>query len=79
MVSTGIAVSSTGRLFSNYPLGLDRTDTSYQVAELTGNTTEVPYPSVALNTPPGGAINYTTTPPVCLVSSLTSKEDVLIL
>ncbi|KAJ9373898.1 hypothetical protein DTO282E5_1254 [Paecilomyces variotii] len=60
---TGIAVSSKGRLFSNYPLGLDPTNTKYQVAELTGNTTEVPYPSAEFNTPPGGAINYTTTPP----------------
>ncbi|GAB7346602.1 hypothetical protein MBLNU459_g1745t2 [Dothideomycetes sp. NU459] len=66
---TGIAVSSSGRMFSNYPGGLDKNDTvtatngKYTVAELTGNSTETPYPSVEWNTPPGGAINYTTYPP----------------
>ncbi|EMC96044.1 hypothetical protein BAUCODRAFT_514583 [Baudoinia panamericana UAMH 10762] len=66
---TGIAVSSTGRLFSNYPGGLDPNNTNngsngrYTIAELTGNTTESAYPSVAINSPPGGAINYTTYPP----------------
>lgn len=66
---TGITVSSTGRMFSNYPGGLDKNDTvtatndKYTVAELTGNSTETPYPSVEWNTPPGGAINYTTYPP----------------
>lgn len=34
----------------------------YAVAELLPNNTEVPYPSVAFNSPPGGAINYTTNP-----------------
>ncbi len=61
---TGIAVSSTGRMFSNYPPGLDPMDTNYTVAELTGNTTEMPYPSLAYNTPPGGRINYSTYPAV---------------
>ncbi|KAK3068241.1 hypothetical protein LTR53_014352 [Teratosphaeriaceae sp. CCFEE 6253] len=66
---TGIAVSSTGRLFSNYPGGLDQNDTNngsngrYTIAELVTNTTESPYPSAAINNPPGGAINYTTYPP----------------
>ena len=65
---TGVAVSSTGRMFSNYPGGLDANDTNngsngkYTVAELTSNTTETPYPSAEMNNPPGGAINYTTTP-----------------
>lgn len=66
---TGIAVSSTGRLFSNYPPGLDPNNTNdgsngkYTVAELFSNNTERPYPSAEYNNPPGGAINYTTTPP----------------
>ncbi|THX96608.1 major royal jelly protein [Aureobasidium pullulans] len=66
---TGIAVSSTGRKFSNYPGGLDKNNTNngsngkYTVAELTGNSTEAPYPNADWNNPPGGAINYTTTPP----------------
>ncbi|PYH69967.1 MRJP-domain-containing protein [Aspergillus vadensis CBS 113365] len=57
---TGIAVSSTGRMFSCYPLGLDANNTRYQVAELTDSTTEVPYPSAEFNYPPGGAttVNY---------------------
>ncbi|MCJ1280913.1 hypothetical protein MMC26_000230, partial [Xylographa opegraphella] len=59
---TGIAVSSTGRMFSNYPSGLDGNNTKYAVAELTSNSTETPYPSVEMNSPPGGAINYTTIP-----------------
>ncbi|KAK3634557.1 hypothetical protein LTR22_019587 [Elasticomyces elasticus] len=65
----GIAVSSSGRLFSNYPGGLDQNNTNngsngkYTIAELVSNTTESPYPSAAINNPPGGAINYTTYPP----------------
>ncbi|KAH7064825.1 major royal jelly protein [Macrophomina phaseolina] len=65
---TGIAVSSTGRLFSNYPPGLDPNNTNdgnngkYTVAELFNNT-ERPYPSAEWNNPPGGAINYTTNTP----------------
>ncbi|KAH7401055.1 major royal jelly protein-domain-containing protein [Phaeosphaeria sp. MPI-PUGE-AT-0046c] len=65
----GITVSRDGRKFSNYPAGLDSNNTNtgsnnkYQVAELTGNSTEIPYPSAEINKPPGGAINYTTTPP----------------
>ncbi|KAK0248584.1 hypothetical protein LTR91_020487 [Friedmanniomyces endolithicus] len=66
---TGIAVSASGRLFSNYPGALDKNDTyapgngRYTIAELVSNTTESPYPSAAINSPPGGAINYTTYPP----------------
>ena len=60
---TGIAVSSTGRMFSNYPPGLDPTNQEYTVAELTGNTTESPYPSAEYNTPPGGRYDYSTYPP----------------
>lgn len=65
---TGVAVSSTGRIFANFPAGLDAGNTNngtpsiYQVAELTGLTAEVAYPSVEMNTPPGGAVNYSTSP-----------------
>jgi sugar lactone lactonase YvrE len=64
----GITVSGSGRKFSNYPAGLDANNTNtgsnkkYAVAELIGNSTETPYPSAEINNPPGGAINYTTTP-----------------
>ncbi|KAI0475215.1 major royal jelly protein-domain-containing protein, partial [Xylariaceae sp. FL0804] len=66
---TGIAVSSTGRMFSNYPGGLDPANVYngsndvYTVGELTSMTTEKAYPSLEFNHPPGGAINYSTTPP----------------
>ena len=66
---TGIAVSSTGRKFSNYPGGLDANDTyrgtvpKYTIAELLPNNTERAFPSAEINQPPGGAINYTTHPP----------------
>ncbi|KAF2852826.1 hypothetical protein T440DRAFT_19718 [Plenodomus tracheiphilus IPT5] len=65
---TGITVAKDGRKFSNYPAGLDANNTNdgnnnkYQVAELTANGTETPYPSLEINNPPGGAINFTTTP-----------------
>ena len=59
----GIAVSSTGRKFSNYPRSLDPDNIAYTVAELVSNTTERTHPSAEINSPPGGAINYTTTPP----------------
>lgn len=66
---TGIAVSREGRKFSNYPPGLDANNTNdgsngkYTIAELLANNTERPYPSREINSPPGGAINYTTYPP----------------
>ncbi|KAF1959568.1 MRJP-domain-containing protein [Byssothecium circinans] len=66
---TGITVSRTNRKFSNYPPGLDANNTNngqnskYTVAELLSNGTERPYPSVEINSPPGGAVNYSTYPP----------------
>ena len=62
-------MSHSGRKFSNYPAGLDSNNTNtgnvtrYAVAELNSNNTETPYPNAQINNPPGGAINYTTTPP----------------
>jgi sugar lactone lactonase YvrE len=56
-------------MFSNYPAGLDSNNTNtgtnskYAVAELLSGNTETPYPNAEINNPPGGAINYTTTPP----------------
>jgi hypothetical protein len=66
---TGIAVSRSGRKFSNYPGGLDPNNTyrgdvpKYTIAELFPNNTERAWPSAEINQPPGGAINYTTYPP----------------
>lgn len=67
---TGITISKSGRKFSNYPAGLDSNNTNtgsnnkYSVAELTGNSTETPYPNVEINSPPGGAVNYSMIPPI---------------
>lgn len=58
-----VAVNKAGRVFCSYPSGLDHNNTAFQVAELTGNPTETPYPNAAINSPPGGAINYTTYEP----------------
>ncbi|KAI0449743.1 major royal jelly protein-domain-containing protein [Xylaria acuta] len=66
---TGVTVSSNGRIFSNFPGGLDKTNVYngsnnvFQVGEHTSLTTEVAYPNLEMNHPPGGAINHTTTPP----------------
>ncbi|KAF7195131.1 hypothetical protein HII31_03599 [Pseudocercospora fuligena] len=66
---TGVAVSKTGRKFSNYPPGLDANNTNngsngkYTIAELLPNNTERAWPSAEMNNPPGGAINYMTFPP----------------
>lgn len=62
-------MSSTGRKFSSYPGGLDPSNANdgsnkvYTVGELTSLTGETAYPSLEMNSPPGGAINYTTNPP----------------
>lgn len=63
-------MSSTGRKFSNYPAGLDGNNTDlsngiskYQVAELVSGDAERPYPSLEMNSPPGGAINKSSYPP----------------
>jgi hypothetical protein len=62
-------VSSTGRMFSCYPAGLDAGNVNtgsngkFQVAELTSMDTETAYPNVTYNSPPGGAVNYTVYPP----------------
>lgn len=66
---TGIAVSANGRKFSNYPPALDAGNTNsgsnnrFTIGELLPNNTERAWPSVKINSPPGGAINYTTSPP----------------
>ena len=40
-------------MFSNYARSLDPNNIAYTVAELTANNTETPYPSAAINSPPG--------------------------
>ncbi|KAI0143756.1 major royal jelly protein-domain-containing protein [Xylariaceae sp. FL1272] len=83
---SGVAVSSTGRIFSNYPAGLDGTNayngsnSNYAVSEATSLTTEKAYPSLEYNQPPGGAINYTTVPPTTVnyQDHLISVQSVII-
>lgn len=65
----GIAVSRSGRMFSNYPPALDPMDQAYTVAELFSNNTEQPYPSSEINSPPGGRIDNSTYPPTGLGNS----------
>ncbi len=67
-IPKGIAVSASGRKFSNYPSNLDPNNTRYDVAELTSYDTETPYPAEEINNPPGGSINYTTGSPGMLSS-----------
>lgn len=62
-------MSKSGRIFSNFPGGLDPanvyngSNNFFTVGELTSLKEEKAYPSQEMNSPPGGAINYTTTPP----------------
>lgn len=73
-------MSKDGRKFSNYPPGLDANNTNdgsngkYTVAELIGNNTERPYPSAQINNPPGGSINYSTSP-ACTLSLIFSAGN----
>lgn len=59
----GIAVSASGRMFSNYPPALDPNNQQYTVAELHANNTETPYPRAKISSPPAGRIDYTNFPP----------------
>lgn len=65
----GVAVSRSGRMFSNYPPALDPTNQAYTVAELFSNNTEQPYPNSEINSPPGGRIDNSTYPPTGLGNS----------
>ncbi|KAJ3577835.1 hypothetical protein NPX13_g2734 [Xylaria arbuscula] len=55
--------------YGQWPTGLDAANVYngsngvFQVSEHTSLTEEAAYPSLEINHPPGGAINYTTTPP----------------
>lgn len=62
--TAGIAVSRSGRMFSNYPRALDPNNTAYTVAEIFSNNTERAYPSESFNTPPSGLIDYSKSPEV---------------
>lgn len=61
---TGFAMSKSGRMFTTYPASLYAKNIyNYTLGELTGNRTERPYPNLQINTPPGGRVNHTTSPP----------------
>ncbi|KAK7990209.1 hypothetical protein PG989_010524 [Apiospora arundinis] len=48
----GLAVSQKGRVFTCYTRG----DYAYTLGEVVNQTAEAPYPSLELNTPPGGLV-----------------------
>ena len=62
-------MSRTGRIFTAFPPGFDPNSTfdgsngRFSAGELKSKDSEVAWPSVELNSPPGGGINYTTNPP----------------
>lgn len=49
----------------------------FTVGELTSLTNETAYPTLEMNHPPGGAINYTTNPPSKLLTSLHERNNVI--
>jgi hypothetical protein len=57
----GFTVSSSGRIFVNYPPVFPNS-INFTVGEIV-NGKEVPFPSLAINTPPAGRLNYSTSPP----------------
>lgn len=77
---TGIAISRSGRMFSNYPRGLDSNNTMYTVAELFSNNTERAYPNATYNLPPQGVIDNSSTPAVSVgdANYLTGVQSVVI-
>ncbi|KAF2687219.1 hypothetical protein K458DRAFT_386044 [Lentithecium fluviatile CBS 122367] len=81
---TGITVSKDGRKFSNYPPGLDAnitndgTNDKYTTAELMGTSTERPYPNAEINNPPGGSINYSTSPATNYQNYLIGMQSVVL-
>lgn len=56
-------MQDTDPALATYPPPYQSSPLNYTVGELTSNQTEVAYPNAAYNIPPGGRINYTTTPP----------------
>ncbi|KAL6805097.1 major royal jelly domain-containing protein [Trichoderma sp. SZMC 28012] len=79
---TGFTVSSSGRIFVNYPPVFPNS-INFTVGEIV-NGREVPYPNLEINTPPGGRLNYSTNPPtssnsedhlIGVISVITDTED----
>lgn len=75
---TGIAVSRAGRMFSNYPPGLDAQNTMYTVAEIFPNNTESAYPNATYNVPPQGRINNSSMTSVGDANYLTGVQSVVV-
>lgn len=75
-----IAVSRTGRMFSNYPPGLDAQNTMHTVAEFFPNSAERAHPNAPYNLPPRGRINNSSTPGVSVgdANHLTGVQSVVV-
>ncbi|KDQ58913.1 hypothetical protein JAAARDRAFT_127607 [Jaapia argillacea MUCL 33604] len=58
---TGLSVSSTGKIYANFPTQLNTANTKFTVGVITNYTTEAPFPSAEYNTPPGGFLNASNT------------------
>ncbi|KAM5342117.1 hypothetical protein ACJ41O_015148 [Fusarium nematophilum] len=65
----GASLEVAHAFYNQFPTGVDPANvysgknSFFTVGELTSLTTEKAFPNQEINSPPGGAINYTTTPP----------------
>lgn len=80
MKCLGIAVSRTGRMFSNYPPALDANDQMYTIAEIFPNNTESAYPNATYNIPPLGRVDNSSASPVSVGNAnyLTGVQSVVV-
>lgn len=79
---SGFTVSASGRKFVNYPPVFPNS-INFTLGEIVDGR-EVPYPNLAMNTPPGGRLNYSTNIPISsndqdhfigVISVVTDIED----
>ncbi|KDQ63710.1 hypothetical protein JAAARDRAFT_189254 [Jaapia argillacea MUCL 33604] len=54
---TGLSVTSTGKIYANFPTQVNTTNTQFTVGVITNFTTEAAFPSVEYNTPPLGFLD----------------------
>jgi len=73
LILKGVGVTSTGRVFTNFPRGNE----TFTLAEVNGSITEMPWPSLDYNTPP--AIVNTSNPGYSIATSkLLSVQSVVV-
>ncbi|ETW82753.1 hypothetical protein HETIRDRAFT_450516 [Heterobasidion irregulare TC 32-1] len=56
---TGLSVSSTGKIYANFPTAVNQTNTKFTVGVVNGHTSEAAFPSVEANQPPAGFLSTT--------------------